>query len=300
VLRLIVYVERLNILVQAFLLALRSVVWVGVLLVMILYMFAVIAQGLFGQNTRITAAVPENEQHFGSVIRSMLTLIQIMTYDNWAEIVRPIGDIYPAAWIFFLFWLAIAAIGLLNLLTAVFIDALTELSKHSVEKKRKEFMEKRVGVVKWISGLFHRFDTDQSGDLDKSEVDEMFKLFDDKTFKAAMEQAEISVDNIKDAVRYSDKDGNGTIDYQEFLDAVNTMDEATVKRDSWELSSRIRQLDATLELNVTATTDRMNQVSTELKGVVSTVETTMKQQMADTQRSLDILIQLLEKEVGEI
>ena len=44
---------------------------------------------------------------------------QIMTYDNWTAIARPIGDEYPIAWLFFILWIAIAAVGLLNLLTAV-------------------------------------------------------------------------------------------------------------------------------------------------------------------------------------
>ncbi len=67
-----------------------------------------------------------------------------MTYDNWAAIVRPIGDRMPIAWVFFLLWIAIAAVGLLNLLTAVFIDALTDLNKQAVEAKRVANQERRL------------------------------------------------------------------------------------------------------------------------------------------------------------
>ncbi len=79
VLRLVVYVERLNILVQAFLLALQSVVWVGVLLMMVLYMFAVIAQGLFGKSEDLENNVEGVQEWFGTVPRSMATLIQVTT-----------------------------------------------------------------------------------------------------------------------------------------------------------------------------------------------------------------------------
>jgi len=111
VLRLVVFVDRLNRLVEAFLTALKSVVWVGILLFLVLYMFAVVAQGLFGKDESLIAACPDTPELFGTVPRSMATLIQIMTLDNWSTIARPIGSHYAWAWVFFLIWVAVAAIG---------------------------------------------------------------------------------------------------------------------------------------------------------------------------------------------
>jgi voltage-gated sodium channel len=93
VLRLAAFVERLNMLVEAFLDALKSVLWVGILLMMVLYMFSVVSQGMFGKSTRLKAEVPEVTTWFGTVPRSMATLLQMMTLDNWSTVARPIGDV---------------------------------------------------------------------------------------------------------------------------------------------------------------------------------------------------------------
>jgi len=98
VLRLAAFVERLNMLVEAFLDALKSVLWVGILLMMVLYMFSVVSQGMFGKSTRLKAEVPEVTTWFGTVPRSMATLLQMMTLDNWSTVARPIGDVFPHAW----------------------------------------------------------------------------------------------------------------------------------------------------------------------------------------------------------
>ena len=49
---------------------------------------------------------------FSTVMESMLTLFQIMTFDDWAPLFRPIGDTLPLAWIFMAFFAPIGALGL--------------------------------------------------------------------------------------------------------------------------------------------------------------------------------------------
>ena len=89
----------------------------------------------------------------------MATLFQIMTLDGYyfdtrrsilcwcaelclclcrwmSEIVHPVGDVYPFAWLVFLLWCCIGALGLLNLMTAIFIDSLTVLSRKGESIKR--------------------------------------------------------------------------------------------------------------------------------------------------------------------
>lgn len=99
---------------QAFLIAMQSVVWVGVLLLMAVYIFSIMAQGFFKD---------ADYKHFGTVPRSMASLFQILTMDAWASgVAWPISDIYPAAWGFFVVFVLLGSFGLLNLLTGVFIE----------------------------------------------------------------------------------------------------------------------------------------------------------------------------------
>jgi len=248
VLRLVVYVERLNVIVSAFILALRSVAWVGVLLVIMVYMFAVIACGLFYKNKEtLVSNVPDVALWFGSVPRSMATLLQMATYDGWALIVRPIGNEEPIAWAFFLLWLVLAAVGLLNLLTAVFLEALMEASKEAQERDASEKAQNRTSLLMSLGRLFHHFDFDKSGDLDKEEAAAMLKLFENEEFVEHLKNSGISAHKVREAVRYADRDGDGRVDYGEFIDALETMDETTAKRDTWDLEHKVRELDNCME-----------------------------------------------------
>jgi len=61
-------------------------------------------------------------------------------------------------WFFFLAWIALAAVGLLNLLTAVFIEALVEVSGEASAREELEAAARRVSVIKSLGALFEYYD----------------------------------------------------------------------------------------------------------------------------------------------
>lgn len=67
VIRLIGFLQRLNLLVQAFLAALNDIVWVLMLVILLLYIFAILARGFFGQNDKLEESGFDVSGHFGSV-----------------------------------------------------------------------------------------------------------------------------------------------------------------------------------------------------------------------------------------
>jgi voltage-gated sodium channel len=54
--RLVSYLKRLNILVTAFLLALKDIVWVCLLVMLMLYVFAIVATNFYGKDERLIAS----------------------------------------------------------------------------------------------------------------------------------------------------------------------------------------------------------------------------------------------------
>ena len=85
------------------------------LMVLIFYVAAVIATGLFGEN------FPE---WFGTLGASGYTLFQIMTLESWSMgIARPVLELHPFAWVFFVTFILISSFTMLNLFIAVIIDA---------------------------------------------------------------------------------------------------------------------------------------------------------------------------------
>jgi voltage-gated sodium channel len=123
-------VKQLNIIVEAFGAAMSSVAWVGVLTIMALYMFGILGQGVFGNSQILKERHPEIARQFSTVPRAMCSLLQVMTFDAWVSMMAAqIGEIYPVAWVYFIAFVVLVALGLLNLLMGVFLKSLTDLTE---------------------------------------------------------------------------------------------------------------------------------------------------------------------------
>jgi len=199
-LRLISFSERLNLLVTAWLLALNAVFWVGILLVLLIYMFAVLGHGFIGTSGTLLSDPKSREgaKNFESLPLASATLLQFMTGDNWMEASREVGEKQPWVWFFILFWLVVAWIGLLNLLTAIFIDSLTELSKEADSAKKLVIQDKRYALMKFIAESYCRFDVDNDGALDIAEVDKLMKAIE-KSMSKELNYLGIDLDGVQQA-----------------------------------------------------------------------------------------------------
>ena len=66
---------------------------------------------------------------FGSLPRSLYSLFQVMTLESWSMgIVRPVMDVYPWAWAFFVPFIIIATFTILNLFIGIIVSTMQELA----------------------------------------------------------------------------------------------------------------------------------------------------------------------------
>ncbi len=116
VLRVLTIVPSLRRVVGALLAAIPGLGSIALVLVIIFYVFAVIATNLFA------AEYPE---WFGTIGRSLYTLFQIMTLESWSMgISRPVMETFPYAWAFFIPFILIATFTMLNLFIAIIVNAM--------------------------------------------------------------------------------------------------------------------------------------------------------------------------------
>lgn len=66
----------------------------------------------------------EFPQWFGTLAESAFTMFQIMTLENWSDIVRSVMEVYPYAWTFFVAYILISTFTMLNLFIAVVVNAM--------------------------------------------------------------------------------------------------------------------------------------------------------------------------------
>ena len=116
VLRLLTLVPSMRRVVGALMASIPGLGSIGLVLLLIYYVFAVIATKLFG------ASFP---QWFGTIGESLYSLFQIMTLESWSMgIVRPVMEVHPNAWLFFVIFILIATFTMLNLFIAIIVNAM--------------------------------------------------------------------------------------------------------------------------------------------------------------------------------
>lgn len=118
VLRLISVVPSLRNVVEAMLAALPGMGSIVLLMLLIFYVAAVMSTKLFG---------PAMEGQFGTLGASLFTLFQLMTLDDWANIVKPAMEISPWSLVFFLPFIVVSTFVVLNLFIGVIVESIQSL-----------------------------------------------------------------------------------------------------------------------------------------------------------------------------
>ncbi|WP_375698734.1 ion transporter [Pseudophaeobacter sp. TrK17] len=124
VLRVISVAPSLRRVVEGFVTALPGMGSVFLLMAIIFYIGSVMATKLFG------ASFP---QWFGTLGQSGYSLFQIMTLESWSMgIVRPVMEVYPHAWAFFVPFIMVTTFAVVNLLVGLIVNSMQDA--HSAEE----------------------------------------------------------------------------------------------------------------------------------------------------------------------
>jgi len=126
-LRLLSVVPQMRVVIQALLSALPAMASVVALIALIFYVGAVLATNLFGFHF---------DEWFGHVGRSMYTLFQIMTLESWSMgIVRPVMEVFPMAWVFFIPFILVTSFAVINLFIGVIVDSVQSQRQNSDKRE---------------------------------------------------------------------------------------------------------------------------------------------------------------------
>ena len=124
ILRVITVIPRMRVVVSALLDAIPGIASVGVVLALIIYVFAVIGASLYGS---------AHPAIFGDVFQAMYTLFQVMTLEGWPDIAAQVRETHPRSWAFFLSFVLIATFTMLNLFVAIVVRVVEEDSESLIE-----------------------------------------------------------------------------------------------------------------------------------------------------------------------
>ncbi len=137
ILRLFTMVPQLRKVVAAFLHSIPGLLGVVAVMAIFFYTCGVLATTLFGET---------HPEWFGTLGESLYTLFQIMTLESWSMgIVRPVMEVHPFAWLFFVPFIVIATFTILNLFIGIIVSTMQELSIPKVETREVEPLDEIIG-----------------------------------------------------------------------------------------------------------------------------------------------------------
>ena len=116
VLRIITVVPAFRHIIDSLVLSIPRVGFIALLMFIFMYVWGAIGTMFFG------TVDPEN---WGNIGLALITLVQVATYDDWAAIMGNVIEVYPYAWIFFVSFIIINAVILLNMVIGVIVDVMT-------------------------------------------------------------------------------------------------------------------------------------------------------------------------------
>ncbi len=133
VLRVISVAPRLRRVVEGFISALPGMASVFLLMAILFYIGAVISTKLFSYSF---------PAWFGDLGLSAYTLFQIMTLESWSMgIVRPVMEVYPYAWLFFVPFIMVTTFAVVNLLVGLIVNSMQDAHHAEDEVKTDAYRD---------------------------------------------------------------------------------------------------------------------------------------------------------------
>ena len=146
VLRLLSQIPKLRAIIESLLRALPGMGWTALLLVLVFYIFAVMGTMLFAE---------EFPEYWGNLGLSLFSLFQIMTLESWSTgVARPMMEVYPLIWIYFVPFILISSFMVLNLFIAIIVTA-TQSIHHDEEVEQHESL---LGELRQINDRLERLE----------------------------------------------------------------------------------------------------------------------------------------------
>lgn len=136
-------IKNLQVIVSAIGKSIPRIGWTALLMMLVYYIFAIIGTIMFGD------AFPA---WFGSIGKSMYSLFQIMTLESWSMgIARPVMDVYPYAWCFFVPFVVMSSFVILNIVVGIVVNSIGEVSEARAGKEADDQdavdVEKEIALI---------------------------------------------------------------------------------------------------------------------------------------------------------
>jgi len=234
------FLQDLRLLLSGLVDSAQTILWVIALIVVCLYMAAVIVTKAIGKNAEVYGPYRkisggwDHEEYFGTVSRSMGTLLQVMVLDSWSsDIAR---HVISKEWywsIFFVFFILLSTHGLVNTVVSVVVEhTVTAVQIRESKRKVREEKSKKRDLLA-IQTMFEKFDEDNNHELS---IDEFRDNVQRVEVKRLLMELELPISDL--AGLFCDLDGFRVLKMDEFIEGCANLKGPAQSRDILKLRSQ--------------------------------------------------------------
>lgn len=206
--------------------AIGTLLWAFVLLLFIMYFFAL---ALTQSTTDSLVAAGVETTHltrlraqYGSLPRSYLSLFLSITGGvSWGELIEDLGEY--THWLnsaLFVTFIAITVFGVLNVITSVFVESALQSVQHHKDLLIESSAQQREVAVAHLKEVFAYIDDDNSGEIS---LEEMEAFVSDEHLKEYLEGMGIRADDVHTLFCLLDVNNSGSIDIGDFCEGCLKM-----------------------------------------------------------------------------
>lgn len=220
IMRVLRFLAELRIMVTLIMNSARSLFWLMVLLIGILYVFSI----FFTQGVTEFLKDPVNHDNaeadtlladYGSLINSAYTLFASITGGvSWRDVLNPLGH---TGWLFsmlFILYIFFCIFSVLNIVTGVFVDGAIQRSSQERDLRLEKEKEQKKMYVSMLTDLLEEIDAEGTGVISREDLQEAFKSEQVRYYFSVLD---IDVTDSNYLFDMLDLDRSGEVDMEEFV-----------------------------------------------------------------------------------
>jgi len=265
--------RQLRMLARGLLESMRIVFWIFVLMLLVIFLSAIVCTTIIGQDSAFEGD-EEIHKYFGSVGRSMFTLFQFLTMDDWAAVEKLVFEKQEFMRPFFFAFIFFGAFVLMSLLTGVMADHMNDVRQQEEEEEHREKIHQREHTIKLAKSV----DINGDGALDRTEFR---RLLAHPLVARDMHSVGVSLRprEARDLFEWFDVNGDGLIDNEELYHGLKHLFEGVTGLQMYKLKVAVKRAcalaecpDQPLHLRVAQRPPPTEKAKTELTALAGTVE----------------------------
>eukprot|EP00747_Dinoflagellata_sp_TGD_P217563 gnl/TRDRNA2_/TRDRNA2_89946_c0_seq1.p1 gnl/TRDRNA2_/TRDRNA2_89946_c0~~gnl/TRDRNA2_/TRDRNA2_89946_c0_seq1.p1 ORF type:complete len:545 (-),score=68.24 gnl/TRDRNA2_/TRDRNA2_89946_c0_seq1:95-1555(-) len=206
--------------------ALRTACWAWTLIGLLVYIYGlcltrIMAPHLCGISTTVDgtsdADLAELNEYFGDIFRSMFSVFQVVTAEDWNTLEQLAGKYEPSVFILFAMILGSTTWGVMHVIIAVFVEnAVNQSTIRAADIVKKESREYEDACRK-LCEVFYRADTNFDKTLSK---EEFVVVLEQRDVREKLRAIGIDGAHATELFDILDLDGSQSLDGLEFVEGV--------------------------------------------------------------------------------